>query len=120
MGVSLTYTTTGAVAEDVRRAIEAEAEQLNETRRWWCEGLILFTFSENPDGLTGDTKLFRHDYETSNGDIVELDEDDDTFMAWRDAAFIASTLARWAQTYDLTWALSVLGDDIGQVTRDGP
>ena len=110
MGVSLTYETTHPVLDAVRRAVEAEAESINAERQWWCEGLIFFHSPENPLGLVGDTKLFRSDYETSTGEIVELDEEDDSFMAWRDAVYITSALARWSTAHGLTWTLRVLGN----------
>jgi len=73
-------------------------------------------FYENDAGhLVGVTKLFLIGYDNAEGDYREVDGDDDSLMAWRDAVFITDQLQRWSKEFDLTWDLSIAGEAIGQI-----
>jgi hypothetical protein len=112
MGVSLSYRTTEPVAASAKKAILADAERLNRERAWWCESIIFFEAAgrkkKGPTPLTGDTKLFRAD---------ETDDDDDEFMGYRDAAFIAQQLVRWSFEYGVNWTLEMVGTEVGTITN---
>lgn len=113
MGVSLTYQTTKPVSAAVKRAVLDDAARLNRERVWWGESFIFFEVPQKGKGkakgltpLTGDTKLFRSD----------ADEEDDTFMAFRDAAFILQHLVRWSQEHGIDWTLEMVGAEVGAIT----
>lgn len=57
----------------------------------------------------GNSKLFRPGF----------DCDDDGFLAWRDAQFIITNLAKWASNFGLTWRLSFDDSEIGTVGAKG-
>jgi hypothetical protein len=120
MGVSLFYKTAGPVSATVRGAILAEAGRINRDRRWWSESIIFFDLPGQTTGatglapLTGDTKLFYSGvYSDASGGYVEVDFDDDQFMAIRDAAFIVRQLVRWSREYGIDWSLVMAGAELG-------
>jgi hypothetical protein len=119
VGVSLGYCTTTDVTDESRNAINAEAKQLNQEREWWCEGIILFDLPQGGKAIFGDTKLCLLGYSTPDGGYLEVHPDDDIFMALRDATFIIHTLSDWALRFGVEWRLSIAGDEIGLVTREG-
>jgi hypothetical protein len=119
VGVSLGYYTISDVTEESRSAINAEAKQLNQEREWWCEGIILFDVPGGGKAIFGDTKLCLPGYSTPDGGYLEVHPDDDIFMALRDATFIIHTLADWALRFGVEWRLTIAGDEIGLVTREG-
>jgi hypothetical protein len=119
VGVSLGYCTTSDVTDESRNAINAEADQLNQEREWWCEGIIMFDVPQGGNAIFGDTKLCLLGYSTPDGGYLEVHPDDDILMAWRDATFIIHTLADWALRFGVEWKLSIAGDEIGLVTREG-
>ena len=45
----------------------------------------------------------------------DVDEDEDDFMAYRDAAFIIQHLVRWSRAYGIDWTLEMVGAEIGTV-----
>jgi hypothetical protein len=120
MGVSLTYTTTAPVGAAVRKAVEADAKRLNGGRAWWCEGFAFFKHRKRPAHLTGDTKLFFagvfSDDDDEDGGLVEVHDDDDQFMGFRDAAFVVRQLCHWSAEHGIDWALEMAGADVGTVT----
>src|SRR5689334_4607799 len=105
MGVAISYDTTHPVEPSLREALTREADALEHD--WWNESLILFEVPGRP-GLLGHTKLF----------TLDVDPDDDTFMAMRDTSFILGKLAAWSAQHGLTWAVNFAGEDVGTV-RDG-
>ncbi|MBN9118326.1 MAG: hypothetical protein J0I06_04050 [Planctomycetes bacterium] len=109
MGVALFYQTTKPVVAAVKRAILADAARLNGERGWWCESIIFFEVDrkKGPTPITGDTKLFRSD----------AHEDDDDFMAHRDAAFIVQQLVRWSREHGVDWTLEMAGTEVGTITN---
>lgn len=120
MGVSISYTTTAAVSAKARNAILADAERVNKEREWWCESIIFFTDKKRSKLLVGDTKLFfpgmYSDPDAEDG-LMEVDADDDNFMAFRDAAFILQQLMRWSKLHRVDWTLEMAGGDLGKITK---
>jgi hypothetical protein len=120
VGVSLTYISTEPVAAEVRKAIEADAEQLNKGRPWWCENITFFKHRQRPKHLAGDTKLFRGlgddvlDDEDENA-AAEVEFDDDQFMAFHDARFVLLTLARWSEQHGVAWVVEMSGSVVARV-----
>jgi hypothetical protein len=118
VGVSLSYTTTAAVTAKVRAAIFADTARVNGERRWWCEGITFFKDPKRSKHLTGDTKLFYpgcySDPEEEAG-LTEVDADDDTFMGFRDAAFIVRLLMCWSNDHGVNWVLEMAGGEVGTV-----
>jgi len=119
MGVSITYNTTGPVSPDIRASVMAEADERNREHLWWCENLVFVTDPERPTHLVGDTKLFLPGYSLPGGGCVDVDPDDDSLMAYRDARYILGLLASWARAYDLEWEVSVEAP-VGLVGSTGP
>lgn len=113
MGVSLNFVTTAPVPETVRRAIESDAEGLQYD--WWSEALGVGPDRHGVGFLLGRTKLFLIGYSTEGGGFREVDPDDDSLMAWRDATFTISQLARWSREHDLEWELRCEGEFVGRV-----
>jgi hypothetical protein len=120
MGVSLSYITTAAVPAKARTAILEDAEGVNLGREWWCESINFFTDKKRPKHLIGDTKLFfagmYSDPDAEDG-LMEVDTDDDNFMAFRDAAFILQQLMRWSKAHGVDWTLEMAGGDLGKITK---
>lgn len=117
MGVSLGYISSDTLAADIQTAVKADAERINEQRRWWCEPLSFFQCPDHENKLAGATKLFLPSYSTDDGGYVEVDPADDCFMAARDAQFIIEQLARWSGQHDITWRLELEGSEIGSVAN---
>ncbi|MFQ6308664.1 hypothetical protein [Lysobacter capsici] len=107
MITSLTYWSNAPVASDLREQMKHEADQISHD--WWAEGISFFP---DPDGLNrayGDSQLFLL-YE-------ELEAEDDSAMAWRDASLIINQLESWSTSHGITWVLSCAGDTVGTVAN---
>lgn len=119
MSMSLSYRTAGPVDARVRSAILGEAELWRENHDWWCEAILFLPQRWTPgdeDKLVGDTKLcFPMGYSTVPGQVIEVDGDDDEYMARRDAAFILGRLCAWSGAHGITWVLEMGGEDFGTV-----
>lgn len=115
MGVTLDYCTAEAVAPGVKEVIEGEAQHIVPPHDWWAESLCFF---DGGDGrLSGATKIFLTGYSTDDGGYLEVDVDEDSLMAYRDANFIIERLAEWSQTHGLTWNIACAGESIGTITN---
>ncbi len=105
MSVTLTYHTTSEIPAPLLQQLCSEADSLQHT--WWAEGI---NFLADPDGLGrayGDTRLF----------LRTVDPGDDSAMAWRDAAFIATQLEKWSSAHSLTWVVSCGGAEAGVISN---
>lgn len=118
MSVSLSYRSCLPVNAAAKAAIVQEAGRLNSEREWWCEGINFFDHPEYRGLLSGDTKLFLVGYSTSDGGYVEVDADDDCFMAAREVVFLVETLADWSRKYKVNWLLACEGGTVGDI-KDG-
>ncbi len=116
MSVSLDYCTTDAVSEQVKQAIEADAEQLNAMHDWWAESLHFFDTGEDDGRLHGGTKIFLSGYSTDDGGYREVDADDDSLMAFRDTRSILAKLAEWSGKHGLAWQVYCVGEPIGTIS----
>jgi hypothetical protein len=120
MGVSLSYQTTKPVSAAVKKAILADAARLNVERSWWCENFIFFEAAKRkkkgPTPLTGDTKLYLPGYTWQRG-YVEVEFEDDQFMAERDTAFIIQQLVKWSRKHSINWTVSMAGVELGAITN---
>jgi len=107
VSTSLTYWSNASIANDLQQQLKHEADQLSHD--WWAEGISFFA---DPDGLNrayGDSKLFLlHE---------ELEAEDDSAMAWRDASLIVDQLEHWSASYGISWSLSCAGETVGAVTN---
>lgn len=112
MSVSLTYATTEKIADEIARRIQSEARQLQHD--WWAEDLSFFDDPEGEGRLYGEMKLFLIGYAPSQG-YHEVDPEEDSLMAWRDASFIGEQLAKWSAVHGIEWELSCEGEVIGTV-----
>lgn len=117
MGVCLAYQTGSELAPEIRVQILREAEKINAGRRWWCEPIIFDVRTDGAGRLSGDTKVFLPGY-TSKGEYVEVDFEEDSFMACHDALFIMARLEDWARRYSLVWELELEGP-IGTISAEG-
>jgi hypothetical protein len=117
MGISLDYCTTSAISQHVRDAIEAEAQQLAPAQNWWTEPFNFFDPGEGDGRLYGGTKIFLMGYSTDDGGYVEVDQDEDSLMAYRDTCFILEKLAEWSRKYGLSWQVDCAGEPIGTISK---
>jgi hypothetical protein len=117
MSVSLSYVPEAKVSPEITELLfrSAQAIQFN----WWAEGVHFFDDPRVPGTVAGDTKLFLLGDETTGGNYREVDPDDDSLMAWRDATFIIETLERWGRESRIGWVLSCEGEDAGKITSSG-
>jgi len=115
MGVSLSYWATSRVPDTVASAIKAEAARVNATRDWWCEPLVFFDWPETGSNLAGDTKPLFAGLYGRPGNYVEVDHDDNQFMAGRDFQFIIDQLCNWSRDYGVSWRLSFADADLGVI-----
>jgi hypothetical protein len=99
--MSLSYVSTEKVAKATKDAIVADAAAIQ--RDWWCESFVLFEDPKAKGKLTGDTKLMLLGYSGPKGKFVEVDPEDDTFMAARDVSFLVAQLAKWSRAHGITW-----------------
>ena len=114
MGVALSYVTAEPVPLGTRRAIVSEADRLEH--HWWAEGMY---FEQEPGDnarLLGRTKLFLLGYDAPGGEFRDIDLDEDTLMAWRDASFIVSQLEQWSRQHGIAWELQIEGQPIGRIS----
>lgn len=119
MGASLAYWTTDPVSDDVAEKIREEVAELRAHRQWWAEAIELSTEVPGKNGhLAGEMGLFLLGYEDGDGMYVEVDPDDDAFMAYRDMRFIVGRLRRWSEEYGLSWELQLEGEPLGTI-EDG-
>lgn len=113
MGVTLEYMTPHVVASEVKEAVMADARTL--AHHWWREPLH-FDHSHHGNhgsgkpGLSGNTLL--RDADTPN--------EDDAFMALRDACIIIGHLRRWSEEHNIDWDLSFANEKIGSIVRGAP
>jgi hypothetical protein len=84
---------------------------------WWCEP-IWFDFSlGHKVELVGWNKIYLiSGCTTSDGAWVEVDNEDDRLMAYRDTCFILEELANWSRVHDLAWEISLAGEPIGAIS----
>ncbi len=131
MGMSLFYQTPKPVSARVKNAIFADAARINAGRRWWSENINFFDplarkrkpTRPKPTPLTGDTKFsFPDGYSDGQRGYVdvEVDDDDDTFMGWRDLAFITAHLVRWSRDHGSEWQLSIEDVELGTIVNGIP
>ena len=115
LAVSLDFRSTSSVADDLKKKIQVEGEAINQNFEWWCEPIVFFTDPQKRNNLTGSTKLFLIGYSTDDRGYVEVDPDEDSYMAHRDASFIIEKIAEWSKKYHINWHISVAGAKIGQI-----
>ncbi len=120
MGISLFYMTTSPASAAVRTVILDDAKRINHDRRWWCESMIFFGLGRDKENsgdhvLFGDTKFFLGGYSHGDGQFIEVDSDDEHFMAFRDAAFILHQLARWSTEHGVGWTLNMGDAEVGMI-----
>ena len=115
MAVSLDYSSTSSVSDDLEEKIQTEVKVINNNFDWWCEPIAFFTDPQNRDKLTGSTKLFLIGYSSDGGKYVEVDPDEDSYLAHRDASFIIEKIVEWSKKYNINWKISVAGTEIGQI-----
>jgi hypothetical protein len=119
VGISLTYRSSEPVSPFVAQEVERQSIQLQDAFDWWCEPIQFYARRE--DGhISGFSKIMLGDYSTATGEVVVVDPDDDSFMAWRDTVYIIEQLGRWSATFNITWHLDLYGDDLGTITPSGP
>ena len=116
MGVSLSYTSTPDINRDQRSSILSEAREVNGRRQWWCESINFFDDPNNPNRLSGDTKVFLTGYTADDGSYVEVDPTHDTIMALRDISVIVDSLRRWSEQYGVSWQLVMEGQNAGAIS----
>lgn len=113
----LTYRPSAPLHPQTKAQIMADATRLAREQSWWSEAIA---FYESPTrGFVGRTKLLLGDYETSDGDRVEVAESDDLLMAWHGCGVIAGCLAAWSKRFDIGWHLSLEGGDFGDIDAAG-
>lgn len=121
MGVSLDYRSAGSLDTQVRGTIVRESEQLRETHDWWCEKIWFFDnhlLFEEENMLEGSTKLFYPGgYSDVPGSVVDVDGDEDDFMARRDAAFIIEQLLIWSKRFSITWLIEMADVEFGSISN---
>jgi len=84
-----------------------DADQISHD--WWAEGISFFADPEGLGRAYGDTKLFLL--------FQELEAEDDSAMAWRDASLIIEQLEHWSASYGISWNLSCAGEISGSITN---
>jgi hypothetical protein len=100
----MSYSTVRPIGADKRAAIAKEAQSIE--RDWWCESFIFIDARRTNGRLIGNTKLEVVSYSSPSGKrLISVDNDDDTFMASRDATFIVSQLADWSKAHKVTWSI---------------
>lgn len=118
MGISLDYSTVDPVDPTTSAAIMEHVARIVGKRDWWCEPINFFESGENDGRLYGGNKIFLPGYSTGSGSYVEVDPDDDSFMAWRDTRFILDLLGEWSKQFGISWTVSCAGEPVG-VVRNG-
>ncbi len=103
------YESAGRVAASAARRILVEAGAVE--RSWWRGG-VGFEAGEGdrPGILRGRTPLFNR---------AGASDEEDLFMAFADALFIARLLAGWAERFGVKWRIGVSGEDWGAIDPGG-
>ena len=114
MGASLDYVTAAPVPEATRQAIESALHGLEHD--WWAETMTVGPDRHGVGFLLGRAKLFLIGYDTAGGESREVDPNDDSLMAWRDASFVVAQLERWSRDFDVAWELRCEGELVGKIT----
>jgi hypothetical protein len=136
MATFFSYETSGPIEPDIKSSIRKEAEQLKLTHNWWCEtirfdpgnllvgkkvpGTDRFEAVDQGRSLEGFQKVSFggfSGYTAKDGQWVEVDYDDDQFMALRDAQFIISHLCAWSKQHGIGWNLSYGDEEIGNIIQ---
>jgi hypothetical protein len=120
MGVSLSYWATSRVPDAVASAIKADAARVNGTRDWWCEPLCFFDWPQSGSNLAGNTKPAYALFYGGSENLVEIDHDDNQFMARRDFQFIIDQLCKWSREYGVSWQLHFADGDLGVIENGQP
>jgi hypothetical protein len=113
MSVSLTYYTLTAVPQQLVSQMQDEANAL--PHRWWSEGIHFFQDPTGANRAYGDTKLFLLAHENEDGDLMEVEPENDSAMAWRDASFIVERLEEWTREFGVAWELVSAGELAGRI-----
>jgi len=105
----LEYASTRKVSASAARKIQ---EEIGAIRRTWWRGAIGLEAEERdtPSILSGSTPLFH---------AQGIPDEDDLFLAFSDAAFIAERLADWSKRFTIKWHLAMNGDDWGAIDASG-
>lgn len=115
MSVSISYYSQSSVSVHLSEQLKAEADGL--AHQWWNECM---TFFDDPTGAGrayGNTKIFLLGYTTPEGDFIDVPPDDDSAMAWRDAAFITEQLEKWSRAHGISWQVVCEGSIMGAIVE---
>lgn len=116
MSSSVSYRTAAPVSADTRAAIVLAVQKHNAARDWWCESFCFYEDPKLENHLLGNTKLFLNGYTTPSGQYVEVDPDEDCFMAAEDAQFIIDRLAEFSRQHGIQWVIDLDGAELGTIT----
>ena len=113
---TLSYRSVRPVDAAVGDQLTRQAAEITQQHDWWSGPL---TFSPaKPDGhLEGQTELTLASYETSEGERIEVAEDDDAFMSWMDLCVIVDWLCERSEEHQLDWDLTYAGEPAGDIRQ---
>ncbi|MFO1485717.1 MAG: hypothetical protein U1F71_20310 [Verrucomicrobiaceae bacterium] len=96
-------------------AIVSAVQNHNAARDWWCESFCFYEDPQLKNHLVGNTKLFLNGYTAPSGQYVQVDPDEDCFMAAEDAQFIIDQLAEFSRQHGIQWVVDLEGAELGTI-----
>jgi hypothetical protein len=87
---------------------------LNGQHDWWAEQLTFEPVGED-SLLEGHANLTLLGYEAPDGELVDIEPEDDAFMAWMDLCVAVDWLRAQSQALDVAWSLRYGGEAIGRI-----
>ncbi len=102
---ALIYTSEDEFDADYKAALYADAKEIASERQWWSEPLSFFEDANEPDLLTGSTKLIHRYLEDNAGNRRAVDYRDDMLMGMADYLRIIEILTYYSKEHEFTWTL---------------
>ncbi len=111
MGVSIEYSTSSSVCDDVRTSILNELPAIAAARQWLVSEPIRFHNLEGCEGkLVGWSKI------APQSDLIQQDSNAET----DDCEFIVRQLAKWSSQHGLTWEIGLENEIVGHIENGKP
>jgi hypothetical protein len=103
---AIIYTSEDEFDADYKEALYADAKEIVKERKWWNEPLSFFEDADEPDLLTGATKLIHRQLKDDLGNLRSVDYRDDMLMGMADYLRIIEILTYYSKEHEFAWFLS--------------
>ncbi|MGK0240902.1 MAG: hypothetical protein ACI92G_004393 [Candidatus Pelagisphaera sp.] len=103
---AIIYTSEDEFDADYKAALYADAKEIAAERQWWKEPLSFFEDPNEPDLLTGSTKLIHRQFKDDLGNNRSIDYRDDMLMGMADYLQVIEILTFYSKEHEFAWLIS--------------